>query len=264
MDNFLKTKEGFQTTLHLMDTINHSTDDYLFIWDIQADTRWFFGDIDKYYDIRKNGSETNSTNDMMRIIYPADRAAVLGSLTQIAKGEKDTHNMDYRWVNRDGQKIWINCHGTVIRDNEDKPHIMIGRVSEENLRHLYNPLTGLWNKNKLRRDLKEKLADGGGYLMLLDIDGLAAINLSHGRQYGDKLLKEVAEFCENLEGVNMAYHVDHNYFALILDPNSRDGVYHIYAKIRDAMIDKCTLQQVLCRLLSRYSLTKRSCLILLI
>lgn len=240
MDNFLKTNEGFQTTLQLMDTINHSTDDYLFIWDIQADTRWFFGDIDKYYDIRTNGSATNSTSDMMRIIYPADRMAVLSSLTQIAKGEKDTHNMDYRWMNRAGQKVWINCHGTVIRDNEDKPHIMIGRVSEENLRHLYNSLTGLWNKNKLRQDLKEKLADGGGYLMLLDIDGLAAINLSHGRQYGDKLLKEVAEFCENLEGVNMAYHVDHNYFALILDSNTREGVCHIYELIQDAMAEKCT------------------------
>jgi len=240
MDNFLKTNEGFKTTLQLMDTINHSTDDYLFIWDIQADTRWFFGDIDKYYDIRTNGSATNSTSDMMRIIYPADRMAVLSSLTQIAKGEKDTHNMDYRWMNRAGQKVWINCHGTVIRDNEDKPHIMIGRVSEENLRHLYNSLTGLWNKNKLRQDLKEKLADGGGYLMLLDIDGLAAINLSHGRQYGDKLLKEVAEFCENLEGVNMAYHVDHNYFALILDPNTREGVCHIYEVIQDAMAEKCT------------------------
>ena len=240
MDNFLKTDEGFQTTLKLMDTINHSTDDYLFIWDIRRDTRWFFGDIDKYYDIRKNGSETNNTKEMMRIIHPADRAAVLESLTQIKRGDKDIHNMDYRWVNRSGEKVWINCHGTLVRDAENKPYIMIGRVSEENLRHLYNPLTGLWNKNKLRQDLKEHLADGGGYLMLLDIDGLAAINLSHGRRYGDKLLKEVAEFCENLEGVNMAYHVDHNYFALILDPNSRDGVYHIYAKIRDAMIDKCT------------------------
>ena len=134
MDNFLKTDEGFQTTLKLMDTINHSTDDYLFIWDIRRDTRWFFGDIDKYYDIRKNGSETNNTKEMMRIIHPADRTAVLESLTQIAKGHKSTHNMDYRWVNRNGETIWINCHGTVIHDDEDKPYIMIGRVSEENLR----------------------------------------------------------------------------------------------------------------------------------
>ena len=52
MDNFLKTQEGFNIALKLMDTINHSTDDYFFIWDIHKDTRWFFGDIDKYYDIR--------------------------------------------------------------------------------------------------------------------------------------------------------------------------------------------------------------------
>ncbi len=61
MDNFLKTIEGFETTLKLMETINHSTDDYLFVWDIQEDKRWFFGDIDKYYDVRKNGNATNDT-----------------------------------------------------------------------------------------------------------------------------------------------------------------------------------------------------------
>lgn len=240
MDNFLKTSDGFDTTLKLIETINRSTDDYLFIWDIKADTRWFFGDIDKYYDIRKNGSETNSTPDMLKIIYPADSEAVLKSLEQIAKGEKDTHNMDYRWINRSGQKVWINCHGTVIRDNENKPYIMIGRVSEENLRHLYNPLTALWNKNKLRVDLKEYLEQGDRYLLLLDIDDLATINLTHGRSYGDSLLKEIADLCEGLEAAHAAYHVDHNHFALILNAASEAEVCKIFKQIKDAMSEKCT------------------------
>ena len=240
MDNFLKTTDGFETTLKLIETINRSTDDYLFIWDIQADTRWFFGDIDKYYDIRKNGSETNSTPDMLKIIHPADSEAVLKSLEQIAKGEKDTHNMDYRWVNRNGQKVWINCHGTVIRDNENKPYIMIGRVSEENLRHLYNPLTALWNKNKLLIDLKAYLEQSGRYLMLLDIDNLATINLTHGRDYGDCLLKEVADLCECLEESHAAYHVDHNYFALVLNARSEQEVRTIYMQIKEAIAEKCT------------------------
>lgn len=240
MDNFLKTDGGFETTLKLIETINRSTDDYLFIWDINADTRWFFGDIDKHYDIRKNGSETNSTPEMLRIIYPADSAAVLESLNQIAKGEKDTHNMDYRWINRNGDKVWINCHGTVVRDDENKPYIMIGRVSEENLRHLYNPLTSLWNKNKLRVDLKVYLEQSKGYLMLLDIDSLAIINLTHGRDYGDKILKEVAELCENSEKVDAAYHIDHNYFALVVNAQSEQEVGEIYAHIKEEMLEKCT------------------------
>lgn len=240
MDNFLKTNAGFETTCKLIETINRSTDDYLFIWDIKADSRWFFGNIDKYYNIRKDGSDTNSTPEMMKIIYPADRRAVRASLQEIAEGKKDTHNMDYRWINRSGQKVWINCHGTVIRDNENKPHLMIGRVSEENLRHLFNPLTGLWNKNKLRSDLKEAVKRGKGYLMFLDVDSLAAINLSHGRQYGDDLLKEVAELCENHKLVKTAYHIDHNYFALILKAETEKQVRDFYDTVKQAMQEKCT------------------------
>lgn len=240
MDDFLRTQAGFEMTCKLIATINRTTDDYLFIWDIKADARWFFGDIDEFYDIRKNGSETNSTLDMLRIIHPADRAAVLASLNEVAQGKKDTHNVDYRWINRKGERIWVNCHGNVIRDNEGNPHLMIGRVSEENMRHLFNPLTSLWNKNKLRLDLKERLKAGVGYLMLLDVDGLAAINLSHGREYGDMLLKEIAELCENLKDVSVAYHVDHNNFALIVNVETEDAVRAVYASIQEAMLEKCT------------------------
>lgn len=240
MDKFLKTNDGFETTLKLIETINRSTDDYLFIWNIPEDKRWFFGDIDKNYDVRKNGNKTNSTPEMLKIIHPADRAAVVASLNDIASGKKDTHDMNYRWINRSGEKVWINCHGTVIRDDNNNPHLMMGRVSEENLRHLFNPLTSLWNKNKLRQDLKLMLNDSKGYLMLLDIDGLAAINLSHGREYGDMLLKEIAELCENLQSVSNAYHVDHNYFAVVLDANSQDEVLKIYETIKESMLDKCT------------------------
>lgn len=240
MDNFLKENAGFETVCKLIETINRTTDDYLFVWDIKADARWFFGNIDAHYDIRVNGAATNSTDDMLKIIHSADQAAVLESLRQVAAGKKDVHNMDYRWINRKGQKVWINCHGTVIRDADNEPYLMLGRVSEESLRHLFNPLTGLWNKVKLRKDLQEILEAGKGYLMFLDIDNLAAINLSNGRKYGDKLLKEVAGVCENMEKVSAAYHVDHNYFALILDGETEDQIWDIFASIRNKMLGKCT------------------------
>lgn len=240
MDNLFKTTDGFDTTLKLIEAINRSTDDYLFVWDIKSDSRWFFGDIDKYYDIRKDGSSTNTTPEMLKIIHPADSAEVLKSLEQIANGEKDTHNMNYRWINRAGEKVWINCHGTLIRDNDKNPHIMLGRVSEENLRHLYNPLTSLWNKNKLRDDLKSFLKQGKGYLMFLDIDNLATINLTHGRNYGDALLKDIAELCENIDLVEMAYHIDHNYFALVVNASSDDETKSVYEYIKASLRGKCT------------------------
>ena len=241
MDNFLKTNSGFDITCKLLETINHTTDDYLFIWDIKSDSRRFFGNIDANYDIRVNGSETNSTPEMLRIIHPADRGAVLASLTEIAEGKKLTHNMNYRWINRKGEKVWINCHGNVIPDDNNAPYLMIGRVSEESLRHLFNPLTSLWNKNKLREDLKTNLETGNGYLMLLDIDGLSTINLSHGREYGNALLKEIAELCEHVSGATRAYHINNNNFAIILDMNTEEEVLGAFYTIRDTMLEKCTI-----------------------
>ena len=242
MDNFLKTAGGFDTTCKLLETINRTTDDYLFIWDIKADARWFFGNIDANYDIRVNGSETNSTPEMLRIIHPADRSAVLASLTEIAEGKKHTHNMNYRWINRKGEKVWINCHGNVILDENNAPYLMIGRVSEESLRHLVNPLTSLWNKNKLREDLKLKLETGTGYLMFLDVEGLAAINLSHGRAYGNGLLKEIAELCEHISGAAAAYHISNNNFAIILDMDTENQVMEAFSAIRGTMLEKCTIR----------------------
>lgn len=240
MEHFLNKESNFETVRKLLETINRTTDDYLFIWDIQADARWFFGNITDHYDIRRSERETCSTPEMMRIIHPADRAAVLASLTDVAQGKKDTHSMDYRWINRQGQKIWINCNGTVIRDETNAPHLMIGRVSEENLRHLFNPLTGLWNKVKLHEDLESWLAESKGSLLLLDIDSLSAINLSRGRAYGDQLLKDVADFCDELDCVRMAYHVDHDHFALILNVDSQEEIQVIYEHIKESMAEKCT------------------------
>ena len=234
------SEAGFEAACKLLETINRSTDDYLFVWDIQRDTRRFFGEIDKYYNIQKSSRAINRMQEMLRIIHPADRSAVLASLTEIAQGKKDSHNMNYRWVTREGQKVWINSKATVVRDRDGKPALMIGRVSEGSLRHLFNPLTCLWNKNKLQQDLKTWMDRGNAYLLLLDIDSLSGINLSRGRDYGDQLLKEVGEYCENMESVHTAYHVEQDQFMLILEQDSQEQVQACYQRIREDMQEKCT------------------------
>ena len=173
MDKFFKTDESFELTKQLLEVINYTTNDFLFVWDIQTDTNWFFGNIDKEFHVREQGSPTNKTSQMMDIIHPADKKAVPEDLKRIADGKQEAHDMNYRWIDKKGNIVWVNCRGKVIRDKEGNPYVMVGRVSEEAVRHLYNPLTGLWNKTKLKEDLKFRLFNNQGYLMLLDIDGLA-------------------------------------------------------------------------------------------
>lgn len=51
------------------------------------------------------------------------RIRVQADLAKIMAGEKDIHDMDYRWM-------------------KGKPFVMIGRVSDKSLRYLYHPLCG--------------------------------------------------------------------------------------------------------------------------
>ena len=227
---------------NVLEIISQSTDDFLFLMDIEKDEFWFFGPIDRNYALRDEGSFINTTAQMVEITHPGDRKTLIKDLDEIKKGIKDFQNLDYRWINRRSQIVWINCRGKVIKDENGKPFVMIGRVSEEAMRHLFNPLTGLFNQIKLMRDLKEILpVQKQGYIMLVDIDDLSAINLSHGRAYGDSLLKFLAQNLDELPSAKKVYHTERNYFAVYLDAKTQQEVEKIYADIQEFMQDKCTV-----------------------
>ena len=238
----LLEKDIIANYLNILEILNQTTDDFLFLINLKTDTIWYLGNIDEKYALRENGAVTNTLADVMEIVYPADRNALSKDFKEIAECKKDVHNMEYRWINRKGQAVWISCRGKVIKDSDGKPFIMVGRVSESALKHMYNSLTGLFNQIKLMSDLKEELEQKSrGYLMMIDIDELSAINLSRGRAYGDELLKCLARKSEEIAVGGRVYHTERNYFAVYLSVDSEQEVQNVYARLRDVMRDKCTL-----------------------
>ena len=236
------SEERIKNYLNVLWILCKSTDSYLYLWNINKDESWFFGDVDKEYALRKKGSATNTTAEMVNIIYPADRAALQEDLAKIMAGEKSVHDMDYRWMNRQGEPVWINCRGTVIPDDKGKPFAMIGRVSDKSLRYLYHPLTKLFNKNKMFMDLKEQIMpQNTGFLMLMGIDNLGSINLRHGRAYGDEVIKKCAQVMEASGSVHNVWHVENNCYALYLDVRTTEEVHRIYDNILTELSDYCTL-----------------------
>ena len=224
----------------VMEVFSQSTDDFLFVFDIEKDEIRFFGSLTETYPIRTlpNGSVTRE--DLLSIVHPADRQALADDIERIAGGKQPTHDMDLRLMDRKGNFIWTSCRGTVITNKNGDPSIMVGRISEEALNHLFNPLTGLWNKVKLREDLKGFLAEQQSYLLLMDIDGLSSINLRHGRAYGDALLKEIAGLLENHPRVRRAYHIDHNNFMAVVQSDDEDTVRGVFDSVQNEIKERCT------------------------
>ncbi len=228
--------------LNALDILSQSTDDFLFLTDISQDMYWFFGPVDKDYSLRKPGSDTNTFAEIMNIVYPADKPNVQKCYNAIIEGTTDVFNVDCRWINRRGDAVWVNSRAKVISDEEGKPFVMIGRVSEEAMRHLYNSITGFFNKVKMREDLKNSFTTlNKGYLILVDLDDLAAINLSHGRDYGDLLIKELASIIESHPSVDRVYHTELSYFAAWLNVEDEQGVRRVFNDIQESLGQKCTI-----------------------
>ena len=241
MDKILNASKDYATIKRVFEAINKTTDDFLYVHDIKNNEIQFFGAIDEVFEIRKPGSSVNTFEELLSIVHPADRKMLAADITKIMEGKKDFHDMNFRMFNCCGKTVWVNSRGRVIHSEDGKPYVMMGRLSEEAMRHLFNPLTGLWNKTKLRDDLKNRLGSGIGWLMMLEIPMLADINLSHGRSFGDMLLYEVAYILEEIDCVEESYHIDHNNFAVILDVRTTEEVEAIYRHISSRLDDKCTL-----------------------
>ncbi len=241
MDKLLNAAKDFEGIERYLEAINQTTDDFLYMFDIPNNRLRIFGPIESVSTPSDSPRKARSIEEILPIVHPADRGILSADVEQLRQGEKDSHNINFRIFNLRGETVWVNSRGKVLHDENGAPHVMIGRLSEEALRHLFNPLTGLWNKTKLREDLQSRLPAGRGWLMLLGIPSLASINLSHGRDFGNQLLSEMADLLEKIDCIEESYHIDNNDFAVILRECETEAVEEVYGQIFREMEDKCSV-----------------------
>jgi len=240
MDKLLNAVKDFSVIKRYLEAINQTTDDFLYMYDIPNDRLQFFGHIHESFKVCSAQHGERSFEDCLAIVHPADRGRLCAEVEELRRGARDAHDHDFRLFNIRGETVWVNSRGKVLHDENGAPYVLIGRLSEEALRHLFNPLTGLWNKEKLRSDLDGRMA-GKGWLMLLGIPALASLNLRHGRDFGDELLREMADILEAIDGIEESYHVMNNHFAVIVRECEPAEVESIYGQICSRMDEKCSV-----------------------
>lgn len=232
--------EKISNYLNVLRVLRKSTDDYLFLWDIGRDEFWYFEELYLEYLGYVYEKPTISSKEVQRFVYPADRKMLSEDLNRVANGVQREHNLNYRWINKKGEIVWISCRGQAITDDKGKPYCMIGRISDQLLRHLYNPLTRLFNKEKFIKDYEEN-DFRNGYFLLLSINNMNNINLKHGRDCGDSVIKKCAEVIEQSGTAQNLWHVDGNRFILYLGDKSEDDVRDIYNELLKKLDNICTL-----------------------
>lgn len=208
-------------------------DDYLYIIDLQKNTfKISQAAVDRF--MMSVNSFDDAVNSFQYFVYKEDRSMIAEGLQCIIEGKEKDHNLYYRWLDKNGMPVWINCRGKVIDDKDGKPHYLIGCVNEIGDTQRADNVSGLLGERELHSYISSHIKDSSSeYLIHIGIDGFNAINGTLGVNYGNYVLKSVAD-CINscLSDNQKLYHiVADEYMIIDLESHTKDDVMLLQKKI---------------------------------
>ena len=224
---------GDLTAEVLLEIIAECMDDYLYVLDLQNNKM----EISQSALDRFMISETymrNAKQEIMSAVYEEDRAMFEKHMQAVMDGKEKVHDIHYRWLDKNGLPVWVNCRGVVIDDEDGKPGYLVGCLNETGNQRRADNVTGLLGGMEFCDYLRsQKKPVTTGFLMHIGIDDFAAVNGTHGSNYGDYVLKSVADCMKAcLSGNQRLYHlIAGQYVIADLDSTSRDDAIQLKKKI---------------------------------
>ena len=167
-------------------------DDYLYVYDLMNDYYYISPEAIKHFSLPAVEFHDVISNHA-KFVYPQDVEMLQKDLQEILDGKKDFHNLQYRWMSKKGEAIWINCRGYVVRSEDGTPEYMLGCINEIGARQKADNVSGLLGMSSLRSFLEEHVSKkiNEGYLMRLGLDDFKEINEKLGSDYGDMVLRRM-------------------------------------------------------------------------
>ena len=225
----LAGKEEFE---HIMEVFGRCTDDYLFLLDLDN------GD----YIISQRALEkfnlpsthfSNAGKVLEQVIYPEDFPALSEDLDRLKYMGGTEHDMEYRWMDREGRLVWISCRGVVIQDTREMSRMLVGRITEIGSKRKADDVTGLFAERQFQLDYKKIRKKGRrGTLLRIGVDNFKEVNERYGIEVGDGVLKMIAQCMEQVSGTERCYKVNGDEFLVLLMEDDVQEARKKYHQVR--------------------------------
>ncbi len=238
-------KKTFEDFCEIAEEFSLCMNDYLYVYDIPGDT---------YYISRRALDRfkmpANIFHDVPRTIstftYSDDIPLLIEDMAEVNSGQKDERNLEYRWLGRDGSPVWINVKGRILKSSDGTARLMIGCINEIGKRQKADNVSGLRGESSLEEHLKllgSSLYDA--MFLRIGIDDFKVINERHGSEYGNFVLRAVADCIKKCLGpLQSAYRiVSDEFMVLDLSGAGYEEMNRLYHNIRSAVDNIISAEQ---------------------
>ena len=134
--------KAIKTYKEIILILDQCIDDYLFVMDIDRDNYFISPHATKRFNI-PSYEFSDSLPAHKKFVYKDDLEMLLSDMNKMVSGKKSFHNLQYRWIGKDGIPIWINCRSKSIKDRDGNVKYIIGCINEIGKRQVADNDSGL-------------------------------------------------------------------------------------------------------------------------
>ncbi|WP_191018081.1 bifunctional diguanylate cyclase/phosphodiesterase [Treponema zioleckii] len=182
----------------VLTVLNNCTDSFVFFHNLTKSTFFISDFACNFFDLPGN-KFSNSIDELLKVTYKEDQAIMMAEFDSLKLGRKKDHNIEFRWVNKNGKPVWLSCRSQLISDNDEKT--LVGFLTITDSQDKSDLLTGLPTDTQFRKDFGDKHSQQlkvSGFMLKIDIDNLGLINEQHGIATGNLVIQKVAECCRKV------------------------------------------------------------------
>lgn len=225
----------FKTLCDIAELFASCMNDYLYVMDLTQDVYFITENALRRFALPDN-IFTDTDSKFRTFVHSDDIDMLTEDLDEIVSGKKNEHNLQYRWLGLDGYPVWINCRGRILRTEDGAPHLMVGCINEiGNSQTAADNVSGLLGESSLHERIKQMMPSlKNAMFMRLGIDDFKLVNERHGSDYGDFVLREVADCIQRTLGPGQYVYriVSDEFMVLDLNDSNYNEMNRLYHHIR--------------------------------
>ena len=227
---------------NVLQVLSECTDDYIYIYDIKNDFYRVSTEILETYNLPADRFY-NATEHILEVVHPDDKAMLVSDLTKVQDGTSTTHNLEYRWIDKNGKATWISCRGKLFDTGNSDDLILMGRIHRLGIKRKADDLTGFLTENQLKINYAKFMEENPNYegaFIVIGVDNLKSINQKFGIAGGDIAIEFVGESIRScVRGATRIYRMEGDEFVIRLDGDvntAKDMYYAIRSSLEEKII----------------------------